>query len=370
MNELDRKWMSRAIELARKGLGKTRPNPAVGCVIAREGSLLGEGYHRKAGENHAEIEALAQCGDRNLEGATCYVTMEPCNHQGRTAPCSDAIIRSGIKRVVVAQSDPNPGVQGGGIDQLRAAGIDVMIGILESEARLLNEAWIKWITTGRPFVVLKMGISLDGKVATCAGNSRWISGVESRKFAHGLRQELHGIMAGSGTVVSDDPALTARDGDQVVASPVRIIADSRMRSPLRSQIFEKGFPGRTILATVSDSDLDKQERLQEMGNEVIHVESSNQGLDLIHLMDILGGSGIESILLEGGPTLAFSMLKCDLVDKVMLFIAPIIIGGTDAPSAIGGAGFPELDSVPRLQNIQTRRLGDNILIEGYLPGID
>ncbi len=359
--------MRRAITLSKRRLGRTHPNPTVGCVIVRDGCRIGEGTHRGPGAPHAEIEALQACGNVSPRGADCYVTLEPCNHTGRTPPCTDALIRAGIRRVVIAVRDPNPGVPGGGAERLRDAGIAVETGLLAEDARAVLAPWLKWIVTGKPHVVLKLATSLDGHVATRSGDSRWITGEASRRLVHRVRARVDGIMAGAGTVRCDDPALTARRGDRVIHSPVRIIVDRCAELPATARVFRQDMPGKTLWAVPKDR---VKFARQSVPNtvQVLGCPVRPDGFDLPALMAELGtGFGLESILLEGGPDLAFAMLEQGCVDAVMFFIAPVLIGGREAPAALGGSGFDPLNRAVRLEHRRIRKIGDDVLIEGC-PG--
>lgn len=360
--------MRQALRLAGKGLGKTHPNPAVGCVIVKNGIVLGRGYHRRAGEPHAEIEALRKCPPGSTRGATCYVTMEPCNHHGRTPPCTEALLRAGISRVVAATRDSNPNIKGGGLEYLEQHGIHVTLGILIREAEILNESWIKWIRTGRPFVTLKIASSLDGKVATCKGESRWITNEKSRRHAHRIRSRNAAIMIGKGTAVADNPQLTARRGDRIIAAPLRIVIDTHLQIPPDLRLLNPDMPGRTIVAVLNTVDSPGKPILAERGIEWIECPPGAGGIDLDFLLTMLGQRGIESILVEGGPTLAFSLLKLKLVDKLMLYLAPILIGGRTARSSVEGRGFECLPECPELYSIRTRRMGKDFLLTAYLNG--
>ena len=369
---MDKKWMRYAVKLAQKAYGKTHPNPPVGCVIVSNNEVLGYGYHEKAGMPHAEQIALKQCSGRELGNATCYVTLEPCNHHGRTAPCTDRIIQSGLRRVVISVRDPNPGVSGGGVEKLRAAGIQVDCGILEDEGKALIECWVKWVCTGKPFVLLKSACSLDGKVATCSGQSQWISNETSRRRAHVLRGKYDAIMAGKNTIREDNPRLTARRGAYVTAAPLRIVLDSHLSLPLSSKVFQQDLPGKTLVVTGPNSDPSKEAELTRRKIDMLKLSLAggvSPGVDLEQLMIEVGRIGIESILVEGGPTLAFSLLQNDLVDKICYFLAPVFIGGRTALSALEGEGFPSLDRIPKLIRYKTRRLNGDLMIEGYLHDI-
>ncbi len=363
-SEYDMIFMTRALELADKMRGKTRPNPTVGCVIVREGKIIGEGFHRGAGQPHAEIEALRACGNISPRSATCYVTLEPCSHTGRTPPCTDALIAAGIERVVIAMKDPNPHVPGGGAELLSQAGIQVEIGMGGEEARRINAPWIKWVTSGQPFVLLKSAASLDGKVASASGQSRWISGKSSRKHAHELRTRIAAIMVGRGTIAADDPQLTARADGVVTAAPLRIVLDSHLSLPVHHKVFQPDLPGNTLVATTNDCDKNKRELLEKLGVEVVAFDSDRGTVNLKSLMRFLGRRGIDFILAEGGPTLAFSLLRDRLVDRMLVYQSPLILGGNTARSMIGGEGFPELESAPRFISERRETAGEDFILEG------
>ena len=357
----DEKFMREALRIARNAEGRTSPNPLVGAVIVKDGKIIAEGWHRQAGTPHAEIHALNMAGDL-ARGATLYVTLEPCSHFGRTPPCAQAIINAGISRVVAAMSDPNPKVAGRGLELLRAAGVKVGVGLLEAEARRLNEVFLKWITRRLPFVTMKFACSLDGKIATVAGESQWISGIESRRFTHHLRDINDAILVGVGTVLADNPSLTTRlvEGK----NPVRVIVDSNARTPLESKIVTDK-SARTIIAVTANAPPDKVSALEARGVEVI-TASKSERVDLEELMHALAEREITSVLVEGGGTINFSMLRARLVDKVYAFIAPKIIGGSDALTAVEGAGFEKLSEAMELNDITTTILGEDILISGYV----
>jgi len=362
----DKKWMRQAISLSRLLAGKTHPNPSVGCVIVKNENKISSGFHHGQGKPHAEIEALKKCPEGKAKGATCYVTLEPCNHYGKTPPCTEALIKAGIKRVVIAIKDPNPNVRGNGIARLRNAGIEVVTGVLVDQAQKVIEGWIKWVTTGLSFVVLKMAMSLDGHVSTHTGDSKWISCEKSRKVTHKLRQQLTGIMAGAGTVLCDNPALTARKNGRIISAPDRIIVDRYAEAPADAQVFNPDMPGKTIWV-VPEEKASAANIRSGKGAIILPCETQGKGLNLHQMMVTLGSEfSIESILLEGGPTLAFSLLKAKLIDKVMIFIAPILIGGLTAPPALGGEGYAYLSEVPTLVERKVRKIGSDVLIEGYL----
>ena len=357
----DEKFMQEALRIARNAEGRTSPNPLVGAVIVKDGKIIAEGWHRQAGTPHAEIHALNMAGDL-ARGATLYVTLEPCSHFGRTPPCAQAVINAGISRVVAAMSDPNPKVAGRGFELLRAAGVEVEVGLLESEARRLNEVFIKWITRRLPFVTMKFACTLDGKIATVAGESQWISGSESRRFTHHLRDINDAILVGVGTVLADNPSLTTRL--VVGKNPVRVIVDSNARTPLESKVVADK-SARTILAVTANAPADKVSALKSCGVEVI-TAGNGERVDLEELMHALAEWEITSVLVEGGGTIHFSLLRAGLVDKVYAFIAPKIIGGSCALSAVEGAGFAKLSEAVELNDFTATTLGEDILISGYV----
>jgi len=353
----DIRHMKRALSLARRAIGKTSPNPMVGAVLVKNDRVLAEDYHKKAGEPHAEALVLTSAGDR-AKGATLYVTLEPCCHtQKRTPPCTNAIIGTGVKRVVVAMSDPNPKVSGKGIAHLKAAGIKATEGVLQDEARALNEAYIKHVTTGIPFVTLKTAMTLDGKIATPEGQSKWITGEKSRLLVHKLRSSVDAIVTAVGTVKADDPELTARvRGGK---SPVRVVIDPQLKSALSARIFK--CPPRTIVVTSAKGD--KLNKLTKSGVNAITFKGQ---LELNWLMGELGAMGFNSVLIEGGSSLNGHALMEGVVDKVFYFIAPRIIGGKDSFPAVGGRSYLPLDKALKLKNMKVRRIGEDILVEGYL----
>lgn len=357
----DEIFMREALRIARNAEGRTSPNPLVGAVIVKDGKIIAEGWHRKAGTPHAEIHALNMAGEL-AKGATLYVTLEPCSHFGRTPPCARAIVNSGISRVVAAMKDPNPQVAGCGFEILHSAGVEVEVGILEEEARKLNEVFLKWVTRKLPFVTLKFACSLDGKIATIAGESQWISCEESRKFTHHLRDINDAILIGVGTVLADNPSLTTRlvEGK----NPVRVIVDSNLRTPLDSKVVTDK-SARTIIATTSNAPLEKISALKSCGVEIITAGDS-QRVDLKLLMRELANLEITSILIEGGGTIHFSMLSAGLADKIFAFVAPKIIGGQNAFTAVEGVGFEKLSDAVKLKNLTTEKLGEDILICGYV----
>jgi diaminohydroxyphosphoribosylaminopyrimidine deaminase/5-amino-6-(5-phosphoribosylamino)uracil reductase len=356
--------MERALSLARLAVGSTSPNPAVGAVIARDGVIIGEGYTQPPGSAHAEVLALRQAGNR-ARGAAMYVTLEPCCHFGRTPPCTQAIIDGGIAEVHIATLDPNPLVSGGGKAALEGAGIKTLLGEHEEEARELNDAYVKYITSGLPFVTVKFAMSLDGKIATGTGDSKWISGEESREYVHRLRRASDAIMVGVNTVIADDPQLTARDslegGER--KQPIRVIVDSKVRTPLTARLFSES--GETIIATTDTAAPDRVKKLKEAGAEVVELSSREGLVDLEELLAGLGRREITSVLVEGGSTLLGSLFEQGLVDKVIVFVAPVIIGGREAKLAVGGKGAERITQALRFSHVKVERFGDDVMIVGY-----
>jgi len=358
-------YMARALELAARARGRTSPNPMVGAVLVRHGQIVGEGFHPKAGEPHAEIFALCQAGDR-ARGATLYVNLEPCCHYGRTPPCTEALIRAGVAEVHMAMEDPNPLVRGKGRAALEAAGIRVVVGEHEAEARQLNEAFIKYITTGRPFVTAKFAMSLDGKIATSTGESRWITGRAARRRVHELRDTSDALCVGVNTVLADDPRLTTRLDKAEVRHPLRVVLDSRGRAPLSARVFDPELPGRTVVATTQAMPQGHRSALEARGVEVWVLPSDGQGrVGLPALLDCLGEHEVTSLLVEGGGSVLASFFEGRLVDKVLAFVAPLIIGGRDAPTPVGGDGALHLADALRLERMSVERVGEDVLIVGY-----
>jgi diaminohydroxyphosphoribosylaminopyrimidine deaminase/5-amino-6-(5-phosphoribosylamino)uracil reductase len=363
----DEEYMRLALQLAKRGAGRTSPNPMVGAVVVKGTTIVGRGYHHRAGEPHAEVLALRQAGEK-ARGATLYLNLEPCDHFGRTPPCTLSIIDSGIKRVVAGMKDPNPLVSGRGIRRLRRAGIKVEVGVLGEECRELNAPFCKYITARSPFVTLKAAVSLDGKVATKSGDSRWISSEVSRTYVHRLRSVMDAVMVGIGTVLKDDPLLNVRlPGSKKNHHPLRVIVDSRLRIPFDSRIVRTAGEYRTLVATTRAASISRIERLKKARLEVIVVKSDAVGrVNLRALVRELGRRGILSILLEGGPTLNASALREKVIDRVLTFMAPKIIGGEKAPGMIGGDGVSRIrDAVP-LNILKIKLMGSDLMIEGAL----
>lgn len=360
---MQQQYMQQALQIAAYAAGRTSPNPLVGAVIVKDGRVVGQGWHRKAGTEHAEIHALRQAGEL-AAGATIYVTLEPCSHYGRTGPCSKALIDAGIKRVVIAMLDPNPLVAGKGVAMLKAAGIEVETGLLQEQAERLNEVFLKWIMTKMPFAVMKTAMTLDGKIATAAGNSKWISNEVSRRRVHELRDVYDGILVGIGTVLADDPALTTRLASQSGKNPLRIVVDSRARTPLTAKVVTDG-QAETLIAVTVAAEAAKVEALRQAGVEVLVVNDGQQ-VDLKQLFCRLGERGICSIFVEGGALINYSLLKAGLIDKVYSFIAPKMVGGSSAPGPVGGDGVETLDQAFLLEDVETELLAGDILVSGYI----
>ncbi len=360
----DIEFMRMALALAKRGLGRTSPNPLVGAVIVKDNKVVGKGFHRRAGEDHAEVVALNNAG-AEAEGATMYVNLEPCNHYGSTPPCTLSIIKSGIKRVVIGMEDPNPLVSGRGIKRLKKAGIEVESGVLMERSLRLNEAYIKYIVTKRPFVILKVASTLDGAIADSTGGSRWITGEASRRYVHRLRSIVDGVMVGAGTVLKDDPELTVR----LIRgrNPARIVVDSNLNIPMNSRIIKGAYKTRTIIATTYKASLKKVEAFRKMGIELIFLPYKN-GVDINALMDELGEMGITSLLIEGGTRLATSAIRYGIVDKLIIFYAPKIIGGLKDYPVFHELGISELKDAIQVFDIGVRRSGDDFYMEGYFKG--
>ncbi len=356
-------YMKRAIELASKGLGSVNPNPLVGAVIVKDGRIIGEGYHKVFGGPHAEVEAFNHAVE-DVEGADMYVTLEPCSHYGKTPPCALKIIEKKIKNVYISQLDPNPLVNHQGVDLLRNAGIRVEYGILESESKKQNEIFLSYIQGKRPFVAMKYAMTIDGKIATYQGDSKWISNEKSRRFVHELRHQYMSIMVGVQTVIDDDPHLDTRR-NELSRNPIRVIIDPNLRTPIDAYVVKTANTQKTIIVTSLDVDQNRLEAYLEKGVEIIKKEA-NPFINLDHLMDDLGKLGIDSVLIEGGSYLHGKALDMNIVHKVYAFIAPKIIGSKDAKTAVHGNGILKMSDAIQLKNVTHHILDGDILIEGYI----
>jgi diaminohydroxyphosphoribosylaminopyrimidine deaminase/5-amino-6-(5-phosphoribosylamino)uracil reductase len=361
----DLKYMKRALELAKKGEGFTNPNPLVGAVIVKDGRIIGVGYHEVYGSHHAEVNAFLNATE-DVTDATMYVTLEPCSHYGKTPPCANKIVEKGIKKVIIALKDPNPQVSGRGINILRDNGIEVITGVMEEESRKLNEIFIKYITTKLPFCILKTAMTLDGKIASRTGDSKWITNEESREYVHHLRHKVSAIMVGIGTVMEDNPYLTTRLEELSGKDPVRIIVDTHGRIPLEANVLNLKSNARTIIAATKLAPIEKLKMLEDKGAEVIITPLQNNRVDLNYLMKALGEEKIDSVLIEGGSELNYSAIEAGIIDKVNIFIAPKIIGGNQAKTTVGGIGIELMKDAVMLESIDIKRFGDDIMIEGYV----
>lgn len=359
----DEQYMQMALDLAASARGRTNPNPLVGAVIVKEGRVVGMGAHLKAGEPHAEVHAFRMAGE-HAEGATLYVTLEPCSHHGRTPPCADLVIQSKVKRVVVAMVDPNPLVAGRGTTRIREAGIEVTVGVLEAESRRLNERFIHNMLTGRPFVVVKTAMTLDGKIAAHTGDSRWITGPAARERVHRLRDEVDGILVGVNTVIADDPELTTRLSEGGGRNPTRVILDSSLRLPETAKVLDTSV-APTWIVTGPDADAEKADRLRARGVELVQAPRTEEGLDLRAVLEALYQKGVTHLLVEGGASVNGALLQAGLIDKVMSFIAPKLIGGQAAPTPYAGAGFAKMADAMELENVTLEQYGDDICLTGY-----
>lgn len=358
----DRDYMNLALQLAGNMKGQTSPNPMVGCVIVKDGEIVGIGSHLKAGGPHAEIHALNMAGDK-AKGATAYVTLEPCSHQGRTPPCADALIRQGISKVVVASMDPNPLVAGRGVSKLQNAGVEVITGIMALESYRLNEVFNTFITKQRPFVTVKTASTLDGKVATETGSSRWITGEAARLDVHRMRNVHDAILVGVNTVITDDPQLTTRLPEGSGKNPVRVIMDTTLRIPLHARVLTDG-EAPTWVITTDRANPDKKKWLEDQG---IRVFSTGEGpkVDVNRMLSVLGNQLISSLLVEGGSQINSAFLHEKAIDKVVTYIAPKLVAGQDAPTPFGGTGIEEMGQAVSVKDMEVETLGEDIKITGY-----
>ena len=358
------KYMRLALKLAKRGLGAASPNPLVGACVVKGDRVVGKGFHAMAGLPHAEVNALKDAGAA-AKGGTLYVTLEPCDHFGRTPPCTGAIIRSGIKKVVIGMKDPNPLNNGRGIRKLKSHGIGTLVGILEDEARSINRPYIKFITRRLPFVTLKLAESLDGKIATRTGDSKWITSEGSRRYVHKLRGEVDAVMVGVGTILKDDPRLTARaQRVQRKKKIIRIIVDTRLRTPVGARIFKDRDRSPVLIAAAEGSRMLRRRALEKKGAEVLTVKAKGGRVDLKQLFRRLASRDITHVMVEGGGELAAGILEEHLADRVLFFIAPRIIGGRSAVTSVGGRGAALVSGAVRIRDLRIKRFSEDILIEG------
>ncbi len=357
--------MQRAISLAARGKGRVSPNPCVGCVIVKNGKIVGEGFHPVFGGPHAEIVALKNAGAR-AHGADMYVTLEPCVHQGKTGPCALRVIEAGLKTVHVAMKDPFKLVAGRGIRQLQKAGIKVTVGLESEAAHLLNRGFITWATRHRPHVVLKMATSLDGKIATRTGHNRWISGPQSRQLVHRLRAECDAVLVGTSTAEADNPNLTSHGAGR---DPLRVVIDTKLRLSPKLNLFSD-HKARTLVLTSDKAPAARQRALEKKGVQVLRVPSFKGALDIRKALTVLAQTGVSQLLLEGGGETAWHFLNADVVDEVVYFVAPVLVGGKSSPTSVGGEGFPTMDASRRVKILTTVRVGDDILVHGLVETVN
>jgi diaminohydroxyphosphoribosylaminopyrimidine deaminase / 5-amino-6-(5-phosphoribosylamino)uracil reductase len=355
------------LSLAARGAGWVSPNPMVGAVVVKGGQVVGRGYHCRAGAPHAEVEALRAAGVAARD-ADLYVTLEPCNHQGKTPPCTQAILAAGVRRVVIAARDPNPQVTGGGAEFLAARGVEVAEGLLAAEARRLNEAWFHYVKTGRPWVMAKAACSLDGKIATVGGESQWLTGKAARALGHRLRHRVDAIVVGVGTVLADDPQLTTRlpRGRGTGRDPIRIVLDSRLRLPLTARLLNLSSEAPTWVATTSQAPPDTILALTARGNQVLVLPADAGRVSLPALLKELGARQVQSLLVEGGAETLGACFDQKLVNQFYFFYAPKILGGQLAPGMVGGQGIVHLGEAHIARNLSVRRVGGDLLVSGYL----
>ena len=359
----DERYMQKALELAQRGRGRVEPNPMVGALVVKDGNVLAEGWHECFGGPHAEVVALERAGTQ-ARGATLYVTLEPCAHQGKTPPCVEKIIGSGVKKVVFPLIDPNPLTSGKGRQGLLEAGVEVMEGVLEKEARRLNAPFFKLMTTGMPYVIAKWAMSLDGKTATYTGDSRWVSSKESREHVHKVRSQVDAVIVGINTVLRDDPLLTSRiPGGR---NPKRIVLDSQARIPMDCKLLKSLAESEVIIATTPSAPGERVETLRKAGCGVVLLEGDEQGVNPVEFLKVLGQWKFTNVLLEGGGSLTASFFEKGLVDRVMVFISPKIIGGVEAKTPVGGKGVASIEESLKLKEIQVTRFSEDILIEGIV----
>ncbi len=362
----DIRYMARALQLAARGRGRTSPNPMVGAVVVSRGRIVGEGFHRKAGSPHAEVLALRAAGNRARHG-TLYITLEPCSHtRKRTPPCVPAILAADIRRVVVAMRDPNPRVNGEGLRRLKRSGVSVAVGCMERQAEQLNDGYVHRMRTGRPLVALKLAMTLDGKTATAGGESQWITGPDARRHANRFRGHADAIMVGINTVMADDPRLTVRSGTRVSRQPLRVIMDSKLKIPLSARVLSSRLRHGTLIATTRRAPGARLVRLRRRGISVLALPSDQGRVSLQACLKQLARMGINRLLIEGGSELAASALRAGVVSRLHLYIAPRLLGGTNAKGVIGGSCPPHLARALSVSNLTVKKIGPDLLIEGLL----
>ncbi len=359
----DEAYIERALALAERGRGRVSPNPMVGAVLVASDRVVGEGFHEGPGRPHAEVVAIAEAGEAARE-ATLYVSLEPCDHHGRTPPCTEAILAAGIPRVVAAMRDPNPLVDGRGLAKLQAAGVEVREGVLRAEAERLNEAYVKHVRTGLPFLTWKMAASLDGKVAARDGSSRWITGEAARADVHRLRAAADAIVVGAGTALADDPSLTVREPGYAGPPPLRVLVDARGRVPAAGDLFDASAP--TLVASTDLAPPERRDEWRDAGAEVVLYEPEAGGVPVGALLRDLGKRDVQAVLLEGGPTLAWSAVEEGVIDKVVVYLAPRLIGGAEAPTVLGGRGFAPIGHSLDLRIVSFDRVGEDLKVEAYV----
>lgn len=362
----DRKHMRRALRLAERGRGAVHPNPMVGAVLVKKGVVVGEGWHARLGGPHAEAAAIAAAG-KEARGATIYVTLEPCNHHGKTPPCSEAVIAAGIREVVIASTDPNPDVKGGGAKRLWKAGLAVRTGLLEEEARELNRAWEKYVSTGEPYVTLKAAVTADGKIATREGLSKWITGPEARRRVHEMRRSSDAVLTGIGTVLADDPELTVRDVPiKSALPPIRVVLDGGLRIPPQSRLLAGGPP--VLVFTAHGHDKARAVELRALGAEVVEVGKAGGHVDPREVLKVLGSRGVVDLMVEAGTGVNTAFMEQGLVDLLCLFVAPRVFGGTEAPAWMGGGGVGRPDQSYDFEWDKPRMVGKDLLLEARKKG--
>lgn len=361
----DKKYMQRALELAQLAWGQTSPNPAVGAVFVKNGSIVGEGYHQKAGKPHAEIIALQQAKG-SAANATLYVTLEPCCHFGRTPPCADAIIHAGVTRTVIAMRDPNPLVAGKGIHRLRKAGVQISCGILRREAMRLNEAYVHFHRTGLPFVIVKWAMTLDGRTSTDRGESRWISNKQSRRYVHYLRSGVDAILVGAGTVMRDNPRLSVRFKGRASRQPLRVILDDTLRIPLAAKCLKTQQGARAVIFTTARASTRKIRTFEKRGHHVVVMRAPGGRFSIHHVLKALSRMGVQSLLVEGGREVCGTFFRDRAVQKLVVFIAPKILGGKTATSPITTWGIPHMRNVLQLRDVEIKTFHHDVCVEGYV----